>query len=117
MPAVFSPEYVVQLTETLGPGGIANIGLPPGVRLRLSSVTATGDNVASQFGVTNGVDNALSSTVVGDGQKTFAATDSTLVLSGSVFVINSGAVGSGNISNVVLRFFASSPRSLTVQNT
>jgi hypothetical protein len=115
MPAVFSPEYVVQLTETLGPSGIANISLPPGVKLRLSSVTATGSNAASQFGVTNGVNNALSSTVVGADQKTFAATDSTLVLSGSVFVINSGSVG--NISNVVLRFFAASPRSLTVQTT
>lgn len=115
MPAVFSPEYVVQLTETLGPGDIANIGLPSGVKLRLSSVTATGNNVGSQFGVTDGTNNALSAQTVGNGQKTYAATDSTLALSGSVFVINSGAPGTGDISNVVLRFFAASPRELTVQ--
>jgi len=110
MAATFSPTFTIDLTNQIGTGNSATITLPNG-SWHLSSVTTTG-NTNSTIAVSNGTNDALPATAVGDAKATLPATDPSVVFEDKIIVTCAGAAAT--LNDTVLRLTSAIGQSLTV---
>jgi len=108
MAATFSPEFTIDLTDTIGAGQTATITLPQG-SWHLSSITTTGTGQAT---VTVGT--ALGAGTVGAATVTLPATDPSVVFSGTITVTEADGTVGNALNDTVLRLTSAIGQSLTI---